>query len=109
MSESKLWANSGDSHSLGERAVWDEILPKELADRMPRSEKFDGYEIVHVDGKSFRRELPKLDDEEGRRQDDRRARDASAARATSSRGCATSTTRASGPRSCTTRSGSGSR
>ena len=59
--ESKLWANSGDSHSLGERAVWDEILPKELADRMPRSEKFDGYEIVHVDGESFRRDMPKLE------------------------------------------------
>jgi predicted TIM-barrel fold metal-dependent hydrolase len=41
--------------------VWNEILPKELADRMPRSEKFDGYEIVHVDGKSFRREMPTLD------------------------------------------------
>ena len=61
MSESKLWANSGDSHSLGERAVWDEILPKELAERMPRSEKFDGYEVVHVDGESFRREMPKLE------------------------------------------------
>ena len=61
MSEKKLWANSGDSHSLGERAVWDEILPKQLADRMPRSEKFDGYEIVHVDGQEFRREMPKLD------------------------------------------------
>ena len=58
---SKLWANSGDSHSLGERAVWDEILPKELAERMPRSEKFDGYEIVHVDGQSFRRDMPKLE------------------------------------------------
>ncbi|HLG66272.1 MAG TPA: amidohydrolase family protein [Acidimicrobiales bacterium] len=57
----KLWANSGDSHSLGERAVWDEILPGDLAARMPRSEKFDGYEIVHVDGKSFRRDLPKLE------------------------------------------------
>ena len=56
MSESKLWANSGDSHSLGEPAVWDEILPTGLAERMPRSEKFDGYEIVHVDGESFRRE-----------------------------------------------------
>ena len=61
MSEKKLWANSGDSHSLGERAVWDEILPKQLADRMPRSEKFDGYEIVHVDGQEFRRDMPKLD------------------------------------------------
>jgi predicted TIM-barrel fold metal-dependent hydrolase len=61
MSESKLWANSGDSHSLGERAVWDEILPKALAERMPRSEKFDGYEIVHIDGDSFRRDMPKLE------------------------------------------------
>ena len=61
MEQTKLWANSGDSHSLGERAVWEEILPKELADRMPRSEKFDGYEIVHVDGEQFRREMPKLE------------------------------------------------
>jgi len=57
----KLWANSGDSHSLGENSVWDEILPPELAARMPRSEKFDGYEIVHVDGEQFRREMPKLE------------------------------------------------
>jgi predicted TIM-barrel fold metal-dependent hydrolase len=56
-----LWANSGDSHSLGENSVWDEILPKELAERMPRSEKFDGYEIVHVDGESFRRDMPQLE------------------------------------------------
>ncbi len=61
MSETKLWANSGDSHSLGENSVWDEILPPELAARMPRSEKFDGYEIVHVDGETFRREMPKLE------------------------------------------------
>ena len=56
----RLWANSGDSHSLGERAVWDEILPRHLAERMPRSEKFESYEIVHVDGQSFRRDLPVL-------------------------------------------------
>jgi predicted TIM-barrel fold metal-dependent hydrolase len=61
VSETKLWANSGDSHSLGENSVWDEILPPELAARMPRSEKFDGYEIVHVDGETFRREMPKLE------------------------------------------------
>ena len=62
MSEVKIWANSGDSHSLGERAVWDEILPKHIAERMPRSERHDeeGYEIVHIDGHQFRRELPKL-------------------------------------------------
>ena len=28
---------------------------------MPRSEKFDGYEVVHVDGESFRRKMPKLE------------------------------------------------
>ncbi len=61
MSETKLWANSGDSHSLGEQAVWEQILPKALSERMPRSEKFDGYEIVHVDGQSFRREMPTLE------------------------------------------------
>jgi len=62
MSDAKLWANSGDSHSLGERAVWEEILPKDVADRMPRSERDpDGaFETVHVDGQSFRRELPRL-------------------------------------------------
>jgi predicted TIM-barrel fold metal-dependent hydrolase len=62
MSETKLWANSGDSHSLGERAVWEEILPKDVADRMPRSERDPegAFEIVHVDGQSFRRELPRL-------------------------------------------------
>jgi len=60
MSDSFLWANSGDSHSLGEEAVWEEILPKDLAARMPRSEKFDGYELVHVDGETFRRDMPKL-------------------------------------------------
>lgn len=60
MSEKKLWANSGDSHSLGERAVWEEILPKSVADRLPRAERHpeEGYEIVHVDGKSFRRDIP---------------------------------------------------
>jgi predicted TIM-barrel fold metal-dependent hydrolase len=58
----KLWANSGDSHATGEAERWAEILPPDLAARMPRSEKDpDGeYETVYVDGKSFRRKLPKL-------------------------------------------------
>lgn len=58
----KLWANSGDSHATGEVQRWKEILPPDLAERMPRSEKDpDGeYETVHVDGTSFRRKLPKL-------------------------------------------------
>src|SRR5204863_9538857 len=40
----------------------DENRPKSVAERMPRSEKHEdeGYEIVHVDGQSFRREMPKL-------------------------------------------------
>jgi predicted TIM-barrel fold metal-dependent hydrolase len=58
----KLWANSGDSHSTGEAQRWREILPADLAERMPRSVKDpDGeFETVHVDGKSFRRKLPKI-------------------------------------------------
>jgi predicted TIM-barrel fold metal-dependent hydrolase len=62
MSETKLWANSGDSHSLGETAMWATILPAHLAERMPRSEKDpDGeFETVYVDGRSFRRKLPRI-------------------------------------------------
>jgi predicted TIM-barrel fold metal-dependent hydrolase len=60
MSE-KLWSNSGDSHFLEPEGLWHDILPKELADRMPRSEKIgDDAEIVHIDGKSFERKLPKI-------------------------------------------------
>src|SRR5438067_6306364 len=58
----KLWANSGDSHATGEVQRWKDILPKDLAERMPRSEKdADGeFETVYVDGRSFRRKLPKI-------------------------------------------------
>lgn len=57
-----FWANSGDSHATGEVERWRDILPKRLAERMPRSVKdSDGeFETVYVDGKSFRRKLPKL-------------------------------------------------
>src|SRR5258706_10975208 len=34
-------------------------LPPALADRMPKSQKFDGYEIVTADGQEFRRSMPK--------------------------------------------------
>jgi predicted TIM-barrel fold metal-dependent hydrolase len=55
----KLWANSGDSHYLEPDDLWGEILPKELADRMPRIEKVsETEEIIHIDGESYRRELP---------------------------------------------------
>lgn len=58
---SKIWANSGDSHFLEPEDLWAQILPADLASRMPRSELVgDTEEIVHVDGQSFRRALPKL-------------------------------------------------
>jgi predicted TIM-barrel fold metal-dependent hydrolase len=63
----RLWAHSGDSHYLepgsdrrGSTDLWGQILPSRLAERMPRSEKIsDTEEVVHVDGKSFRRQLPR--------------------------------------------------
>lgn len=57
---SKIWTNSGDSHFLEPADLWEQRLPKALADLTPKSEKdADGeYETVHVDGQSFRRKLP---------------------------------------------------
>jgi predicted TIM-barrel fold metal-dependent hydrolase len=61
MDETKIWANSGDSHFLEPEDLWPRILPKALADRMPRTEMVgEDEEIVHVDGRSFRRKLPKV-------------------------------------------------
>jgi predicted TIM-barrel fold metal-dependent hydrolase len=61
MDGTKIWANSGDSHFLEPDDLWDRILPKALAERMPRTEMVgEDEEIVHVDGRSFRRKLPKL-------------------------------------------------
>jgi len=63
---SKIWANSGDSHLLEPDDLWSQILPPSLAERMPWSEKVgDNEEIVHVDGQSFRRSLPKLMSKKG--------------------------------------------
>jgi len=57
----KIWAHSGDSHFLEPEDLWQQILPPKQAARMPRSEKVsDDEEIVHVDGQSFRRKLPKI-------------------------------------------------
>jgi predicted TIM-barrel fold metal-dependent hydrolase len=57
--KTKIWANSGDSHYLEPDDLWYDLLPKELADRMPRAEKIsETEEIIHIDGNSFRRELP---------------------------------------------------
>jgi predicted TIM-barrel fold metal-dependent hydrolase len=57
----KIWANSGDSHFLEPADLWHQILPKPLADRMPRTRMIsDEEELVEVDGKSFTRRIPKL-------------------------------------------------
>src|SRR5262245_46012215 len=57
----KLWTHSGDSHFLEPPNLWNEILPSRLASRMPWSEKVsDEEEILHVDGKEYRRPLPKI-------------------------------------------------
>jgi predicted TIM-barrel fold metal-dependent hydrolase len=57
----KIWANSGDSHFLEPPDLFQQILPKALADRMPRAVKDpDGTkETVYVDGEVFVRPLPK--------------------------------------------------
>jgi predicted TIM-barrel fold metal-dependent hydrolase len=61
MDDTKIWANSGDSHFLEPDDLWEQILPTALAERMPRTERVgEDEEIVHVDGRSFRRKLPKL-------------------------------------------------
>ena len=58
---SKIWTNSGDSHFMEPTDLWHRILPAKQAERMPRSERIgDDEEIVHVDGQSFRRPLPKI-------------------------------------------------
>ena len=62
MTEGKIWAHSGDSHFIEPEGLWNDILPPALASRMPWSEKSEdgSVEVVHVDGESFRRELPKI-------------------------------------------------
>ncbi len=61
MDDSKIWAHSGDSHFLEPADIWHRILSKKQADRMPRTEMIgDSEELVTVDGKSFRRQLPKI-------------------------------------------------
>src|ERR1700730_18328080 len=55
----KIWANSGDSHFVEPDDLFIANLPKRLAERMPRSEEFDGYELLHVDGQTIKRAMPK--------------------------------------------------
>jgi len=57
----KIWAHSGDSHFLEPDGLWDQILPKAQADRMPRREVLsEREERITVDGKSFTRPIPKI-------------------------------------------------
>jgi predicted TIM-barrel fold metal-dependent hydrolase len=61
MDSGKIWTHSGDSHFLEPPDIWHQILPKKEADRMPRTELIgENEELVSVDGKTFRRQLPKI-------------------------------------------------
>lgn len=54
-----IWANSADSHVLESPDLWEQRMPADLAARMPHVEVLDDrHEMVHVDGRSFKRRLP---------------------------------------------------
>jgi predicted TIM-barrel fold metal-dependent hydrolase len=55
--QAKIWAHSGDSHAMEPDDLWTSRLPKRLADRSPRTERGEKYEIVYVDGKQLSRQL----------------------------------------------------
>ncbi|MEU6185841.1 amidohydrolase family protein [Nocardia sp. NPDC047038] len=55
--EDKILAHSGDSHLMEPEDLWTSRLPKRLADRAPRSERGEKYEIVYIDGTQIDRQL----------------------------------------------------
>lgn len=55
--QAKIWAHSGDSHLMEPEDLWTSRLPKRLADRAPRSERGEKYEIVYIDGQRISRQL----------------------------------------------------
>jgi predicted TIM-barrel fold metal-dependent hydrolase len=55
--EPKIWACSGDSHVLEPDDLWQQTLPTRLADRAPRSERGDKYEVLYIDGREIDRQL----------------------------------------------------
>ena len=57
----KIWTHSGDSHFLEPNDLWQQIMPRSHADRMPRTRMIsEDEELVEVDGKSFTRKVPKV-------------------------------------------------
>lgn len=55
--KAKIWAHSGDSHAMESEDLCTSRLPKRLADRAPRNERGEKYEIVYVDDKQLSRQL----------------------------------------------------
>ena len=53
----KIWANSADSHVLEPADLWLQSLPPRLAQRAPRAERGDKYEILYIDGERVDRQL----------------------------------------------------
>ncbi|WP_231748795.1 amidohydrolase family protein [Mycobacterium sp. M26] len=53
----KIWAHSADSHLMEPDDLWTSRLPKALADRAPRTERGEKFEIISVDGHSMSRQL----------------------------------------------------
>jgi predicted TIM-barrel fold metal-dependent hydrolase len=53
----KIWAHSGDSHLMEPEDLWTSRLPKRLADRAPRTERGEKYEIAYIDGQQINRQL----------------------------------------------------
>jgi predicted TIM-barrel fold metal-dependent hydrolase len=53
----KIWAHSGDSHLMEPDDIWTSRLPKRLADRAPRAERGEKYELVFIDGQQISRML----------------------------------------------------
>lgn len=52
-----IWAHSGDSYLTEPDDLWTSRLPKRLADRAPRSERRERYEIAYIDGPQIDRQL----------------------------------------------------
>ena len=107
----KIWAHSGDSHFLEPEDLFQQILPAPLAERMPWSERDGDDEIVHVDGKTLPPQAAEARHEEGQGGLDimELSTRPPGARDIRAPACTTSTTKGSGARSSTPRSGSGTR